>query len=261
MRWMLASLVAGMLALHGCDACGATASASRSMETSASIGRIVAQCGAGLFHDARLVGRTSGLREKTNGFLAGLEAADFRLTIDGQPREGLQAWADAAWRIGSYAADTRHAGSVGLAYRLRLRGYNITTTTAVSDGRVEKVIDAWWTETVVIPLPPFLQRLLKKKAIIRKVPIHVCIPIRADEESDGTTRIVGTATGTADTRQFCLRRVAERQATQQLNAGLRNALIEIERRGRLAYASGSDIADVLDGIKLGINIGQRFRRR
>lgn len=227
---------------------GASGHAERSMETDETIAGIVVQCAWGAVSDA--------LHNSQRGIdLGGAAIKRPTLQIDGEPRTGWRAWTEGAVRVGVYAIDARDTGSVGYQYRFRVRGYNVRRVTTIQDGHVLLTTDVWWTETVVIPLPPFLQRLLKKKAIIRKVPIHVCIPIRADEESDGATRIVGTATGTADTRQFCLRRVAERQASEQLNAELRNALAEIEQRGRIAYASGEGIADVLDGIHFGIKIG------
>jgi len=220
---------------------GATGHAERSMETDASIGRIVGQCIGGLVKDGWGMDRRS--RISLDSFP--------QLTIDGQPREGLRSWGEACWTVGGLATDRRSAGSVGYSYRLHLRGYNIRRETAISDGHVLLTTDAWWTEVV-----PIGRR-------IRKVPIHVTITISASERSGQETLLVGTARGTADTRDFrcgLVRRIAERQATASLNAGLRNALAEIERRGRLAYAGGAEIADVLDGIHLGIKIAGRMRR-
>jgi len=226
---------------------GASGHAERSMESADSIAGIVAQCVHGAWDDGKLRGRIRAAGMVGSAF----EVPDVQLTIDGQPRTGWRAWGEAAWRVGGYVSDFRADGSVGLAYRLRIRRYDIATTTAVSDGRVEKVIDAWWVETVPVT-----------KRITRKVPVHVTI-IVAVRESDTGTRIVGTSLATADLSKFrcsLVRRIAERQAAGQLDAGLRDALAAIERRGRLAYASGSDIADVLDGINLGIKIAGRIRR-
>jgi len=232
---------------------GATGHAERSMKSDASIAGIVAQCVHGAWNDGKLRGRIRAAGMVGSAF----EFPDVQLTIDGHPRTGLRSWAEAAWQVGGYVADCRDDGSVGLAYRLWIRGYNITTTTAVSDGRVEKVIDAWWTEVVVIPVPKGLRWLLGPQ-IIRRVPVHVKFSIVANEAS-GYTRLAGTATGTADTSDFHCRgvrfRIAEPQSTASLNSGLRNALAEIERRGRLAYAGGAEIAGLLDKVKLGIKIG------
>jgi len=238
---------------------GATGHAERSMESADSIAGIVAQCVHGAWDDGKLRGRIRAAGMVGSAF----EVPDVQLTIDGQSRTDLRSWGEAAWRVGGYVADSRDDGSVGLAYRLRVHRFDIATTTSVSDGSVVKRIDAWWTEVVVIPVPCFLRWLLGEQ-IVRRIPVHVSISIRADETSSESTRIVGTATGTADTSDFHCRgvrlRIAEPQATASLNAGLRDALATIERRGRLAYAGGAEIADVLDGINLGIKIAGRIRR-
>jgi len=247
---------------------GATGHAERSMETDTSVARIVAQCGAGLFHDARLVGSAGGLREKANGFLAGLEAADFRLTIDGQPRDDWRSWGAAGLRVAGYIADwpptadrsgdsstggVQRVPGVGIVYHLRLRGYDITTETAVSDNRVEKTIDAWWTERVHVI-----------GGIYRNAYCFVQINIEATER-DGTTFITLRAAGTVDTSEFKCPRIrrkhAEPQASEQLATGLPEALRRIETSGRQFYAGGSDIADALDAVRIGLDIGRRMRNR
>jgi len=245
------NLVAAILIL------GASGSAERSMTTDASIGRIVASIAWGAVSDVvQIAKRRVGNDDRGMGGIP--SPTGVHLQIDGTERTGWRAWAEAAWRVGGYVADARSDGSVGLSYRLRIRRYSIATSTAVSDGRVEKVIDAWWTDVVVILVPRFLRWLIGEQ-IVRRIPVHVSISIRADETSSESTRIVGTATGTADTSDFHCRgvrlRIAEPQATASLNAGLRNALAAIERGGRQFYAGGSEIADVLDKVKLGIKIG------
>lgn len=225
----------------------ASGHAERSMETDASIGRIVAQCAKGAFDDLATKDTMRRLREAI-GSSGGQRAWPVpTLRIDGEPRAGLQAWGQAAWRVGGYVADVRTAGSVDIACRLRLGRRTVVTSTAVSDGRVVKVIDAWWTETVQVT-----------KRITRRVPIHVTITIRASETAEGTL-LVGEARGYADTSDFHCRgvrfRIAEPQATASLNAGLRDALRTIERGGRQFYAGGADIAGALDKVKLGIKIG------
>ena len=240
----------------------ATGHAERSMETGASIGRIVAQCLGGLANDG--IGGNDGRRLSPGVRNAAADVLDsLRLTIDGQPRAGLRSWGEATLRVGAYVADCRDAGSVGYSYRLRIRGYDVRRSTAIEDGRVVLTTDAWWTEVVVIPIPKGLWWLLGKQ-IIRRIPIHVCIRITATEEA-GNTLLVGRATGSADTSEFRCRgvrlRIAAPQATASLNAGLRNALAAIEREGRLAYAGGAEIAGLLDKIHLGIEIGGIIRRR
>lgn len=214
------------------------------METDDTIAGIVAQCLGGLASDG-----WQGLDKRSRISLDSFP----QLTIDGQSREGLRAWGEAAWRVGGYVADVRTAGSVDIACRLRLGRRTVVTSTAVSDGRVEKVIDAWWTETVHVT-----------KRITRRIPIHVQITIRASEIEAGTV-LVGEARGYADTSDFHCRgvrfRIAEPQATASLNAGLRDALRTIERGGRQFYAGGAEIADVLDRIHLGIEIGGIIGRR
>jgi hypothetical protein len=113
---------------------------------------------------------------------------------------------------------------------------------------VVKRIDAWWTESVPVGRST------------RRIPIHVRITIDATE-GNRATLLVGTATGTADTRDFrCgfVRRIAERQAERALADGLAKCLRDIERGGRGYYAGGAEMTDVLDGIKIGIRlIGRR----
>jgi hypothetical protein len=163
-----------------------------------------------------------------------------KLTIDGKPRTGWRSWAEAAVRIGAYAADCRDDGSVCYSYRLHVRGYLVRRATQIQDGRVILTTDAWWVETV-----PVLGR------ITRRVPIHVCITIRADEDSNGTTQIVGTVTGTANTSDFrcgLVRRIAERQASETLRIQLPAVLRTIQQRGTDYYLGSADLGPVLDGI-------------
>lgn len=231
---------------------GASGHAERSMESADTIAGIVAQCGKGLFDDFRQTHQSRGSGQGIEGFLEAASKIQPKLTIDGQSRAGMRAWAEAAWQVGGYVADCRDAGSVEYAYRLRVRGYDVRRSTTIQDGRVVLTTDAWWIETVPVT-----------RRISRRVPIHVTITISASERSGPATVLVGTAIGRADTREFqcgIVRRIAERQAADTLNGSLRTALADIERGGRQFYAGGEEIADMLDRIKLGINIGQLLRR-
>lgn len=227
---------------------GATGHAERSMETDASIGRIVASVAWGAVSDVALSWEADfgAIANRVGGILASHTTPVVSLAIDGESRTGWRSWAAAGLRVGGYVADVRSDGSVGLAYSLQIRGYAISTTTAVSDGQVIKTVDAWWTETT-----PIIGR------ITRKVPIHVSITIRATEDAE-TTRLIGIATGTADTSDFRCQRIRRNRAEPDANAALRvqlpAVLRTIEREGRLFYAGGADIADVLDRIKLGIKL-------
>lgn len=229
---------------------GATGSASRSMETDDSIGRIVGQCIGGLVGDGTRIwqGNETSAKQKIEALVSGSQGFP-QLTIDGQPREGLRAWGQAAWQVAGYVADRRSTGSVGYQYRLRVRGYDIRRETSISDGHVVLTTDAWWTESIPIGRQT------------KRIPIYVQIRIEAVER-DGKTRLVGMADGTADTSDFScwfVRRISERQAAEELDAGLRQSLATIQRTGMGLYASGDDIAGVLDAIDLGMKIG-RLRR-
>jgi hypothetical protein len=194
-----------------------------------------------------------------------IQGLDLQLTIDGQPQTGWRSWGEAVWRVVGYAATDAGAvgpaggddasGSVGYSYRLQLRGYDVRRATRIENGRVVLTTDAWWTETV-----PVLGR------ITRRVPIHVCITIRADEDSDGTTRIVGTVTGTADTSDFRCRRIRNKHAEPEANAAFRvqlpAVLRDIQQRGTDLYLGSADIGPVLDGIGEAMRtVGPRIGRR
>jgi hypothetical protein len=228
----------------------ASGSAVRTMETEQTILRIVAQCMGGLASDvgfSKIDVRPDWLRRGKTAL------ADARpmLRIDGQPRTGFFAWLAAANQVAGYALDTRHVGSVELAYRVTARGYNIDTTTAVRDGFVRKTFSTDWTEVVPIT-----------KRLTREIPIHAQIRITADEHGE-TTSIRGTAYGDANTAAFkcgAVRRFADVRAAGELDAGLARALREIETKGRGFYGSGADIANVLDAMRAGIQLGQRIGR-
>jgi len=236
---------------------GASGSAERSMTTDASIGRIVASVAWGAVNDAASQIRVRRTVEDdargSRTAWARLQAVGLdkvALQIDGESRTGHRAWAKAVASVIGYIADCRKTGSVGYGYRLRVRGYDIRRTTVIQDGHVLLTTDAWWVEYV------------KVGRSTRRIPIHVTIRITAVENA-GNTVLVGAGWGVADTSAFrcgIVRRIAEQQAAEQLDAGLANALATIERGGRQFYAGGAEIADVLDGINLGIKIAGRIRR-
>jgi hypothetical protein len=87
--------------------------------------------------------------------------------------------------------------------------------------------------------------------------------IRADETGAEsickTTLLVGTATGTADTSAFrcgLVRRIADKTAHRELDAGLADALREIERRGTEWYLGAAAIGPVLDAVRNAIDFGR-----
>lgn len=227
---------------------GASGSAERSMESADSIAGIVAQCVHGAWDDGKLRGRIRAAGMVGSAF----EVPDVQLTIDGQPREGLRAWGEAGCRVARYVINTEATGRVEYSYSLQVRAYTVRRHTEIRDGRVMLTTDAWWTEVVQVT-----------RRISRRVPIHVTITISASERSGPATVLVGTAIGRADTREFrcgLVRRIAERQASDTLRVQLPAVLRTIERGGRKFYAGGAEIADVLDGINLGIKIAGRIRR-
>jgi len=227
---------------------GASGHAERSMTTDASIGRIVASVAWGAVSDVAL--RTKADRIDLGQAAKRIEEARIRLAIDGTERTGWRAWAEAGYRVGTYVADCRDAGSVGYAYQLQVRRFVIHRKTRITNDHVVLTTTADWVE--IVPVGRSTKR----------IPIHVTIRITADERATGTL-LVGTATGRADTGAFrcgLVRSVAERTAAAELNTELGRALLAIEREGRQFYAGGHDIADVLDGIHLGIGLAGRLRR-
>jgi len=227
---------------------GATGSAHRSMVVEQEISGIVARVIFGGVKD--VLGRR---RLSSAGLLDGSDLRSYpTLTIDNQPRTGWRSWGEAAVRVGTYAADLRHEGSVRYVYRVRVRGYDIRRETVIEDGCVLLVTDAWWVETVPVGRST------------RKAPIHVTIRITATE-LDGRTALVGYASGHADTSDFrcgIIRRFAERQAASTLRIELQKALATIQREGTRMYLGSADIGPILDGIGAGMRtVGPRIGRQ
>lgn len=208
---------------------GATASAERRLDVAGeTIAGIVVQVAGGAFNDL--------LRNQTTDRLGSfgsagkmLRSSNPRLWIDGQPRTGVISWLAAVNRVAGYALDRETAGSVCLAYRITARGYNIHTTSTYRDGLVRKTVATGWTETV------------KVLGRTRRIPVHVSFSIRAHEASGGTVRIVGTATGTADTQDFrcrLIRSAADRRAAAVLHDGMRRILLAVEDKSIAWYHAG-----------------------
>lgn len=232
---------------------GASGSATRSLESEQSIAGIIAGVVAGGVKDAVGTGASVGDFEAKE-VIARLQAVTrtASLAIDGEPRTGWRAWGEAAIRVAYYAVatDDRREGFVQYSYIINLREYSIQRRTAISDGCVTLTTDIWWTERVPVGRQ------------VREIPIHVRVTIRADERDLRQTRIMGTATGHADTRDFrcpIVRRIAERQAAATLQVGLAEALHGIESTGRGWY-DAVELPDWLGRIGGGIRAVGRARR-
>lgn len=245
---MFLFVVTVILLLFAVRANAASGSAQHSMEVDDSIAGIVGQVILGGVKDVlpTLWKRATDSEGTGRGNLLPLpNDSGFcpTLRIDGISRIGWRAWAEAGWRVVGYAADTQHAGSVCYDYRLRIRGYDIRRQTEIADGYVLLTTSTGWIETVKIG------------RLTREIPIHVSISIRADETDLRTTRIVGSATGTADTRDFqcrIVRRIAEQRAAAELDSGLTDALLRIQRDGTGFYRGGaSDVLSALEAIDIG----------
>lgn len=243
------------------DAGAVEVTRSRSMTSQEKIVRIFAQT---LWGAVDVLGRkTGGLRMSADDIVAGLEEANPRLSIDGCPRSGFWSWLAGLHRIAGYALDRQHAGSVELVYRVTARGYAIDTTSVYRDGFVSKTFSTAWVEVVRIPLPKFLQRLLRKKEIIREIPVHANLRISADERS-GQTVLVGTATGTASLGDFQCRfvrvRIAAPRAAEELTAGLDAALRTIRDTGIRWHDGGAAVAPIFDLMRQAIHFRGTLRR-
>lgn len=247
---------------------GASGSAERSMTTEASIGRIVASVAWGAVSDVFSHRDSVNVRPSPTAMGRLVREADPTLRIDGIERTGWRAWAEAGIRVARYVANEtsetdrrghrgdgeveRISGSVGYSYRLDVRGYGLRRETRITDGHVLLTTDAWWVETVQVT-----------RRISRRIPIHVQISIRADETDSRSTRIVGAATGTADTRDFrcgIVRRIAEQRAADTLRTELDRTLVGIQRRGTYYYHGADEISGILDGIGSGIRAIGKVRR-
>jgi hypothetical protein len=229
---------------------GATATAERRMETGASIEEIIGRVAWGAVSD--VIGGEQTERFDLGGLVRQEVLRTAELTIDGHPRTGWAAWAGAAWRVCGYALDKQNAGSVEYSYHINIRGFAVKRHTEIRDGRVTLTTSTGWVERVPIT-----------KGIVRRIPIHVSITIRADETDLQSTRIVGTATGTADTRSFrcgLVRSIADSAASRELDAGLRQALETVQRRGVQWYLGATELGDVIEILQDGIELGRRLRR-
>ena len=212
------------------------------------IGGIVLQCVAGAVSDGL------GRRDRSEALDYGSVLRSATLRIDGQPRTGWRAWAEAGWRVVGYAlhrrvaghvSDSAYAGSVAYDYRLRIRGYDIRRSTEIADGHVLLTTSTGWTERVKIG------------RLTREIPIHVEIRIEATETGH-RTYLVGVAAGRADTSDFRCRvvnRFADKRASDELNSGLAEALLRIQTGGERYYAGGA--SDVLTIVRASIRIGSR----
>jgi hypothetical protein len=239
-------LIGGLLSLLN-ECPGATATAERRMVTTTSIEGIIWGVARGAVNDEIGV-----VADSCNARHAAVQRAlpEVTLSIDGRPRTGAAAWAEAVWRVICYvASEGGLPGDVGYGYGLQLAETNVQTTTAISDESVTKTIDVYWVESVKI-----------SDRITRRIPIYVSITIRATET--GTeTQIYGTGTGHADVRDFrcgVIRRIAERRAAAELDSGLRAALDAVESKARGYYSAGAMSADsqqivaaVRDAIRIG----------
>jgi hypothetical protein len=168
------------------------------------------------------------------------------LRIDGQERTGILAWLVAVNRVASYALDREHGGCVAYGYRLSVRGYDVRRHTEICDGRVILTTSTGWVERIRIT-----------DRITREVPIHATITITA-RESTSSTRIVGSALATANLSEFrcgLVRRFADKRAAAELDSGLADALLRIERGGTTLYQHGA--SDVLSIVRDAIRIGSR----
>ena len=232
----------------------ATGSAVRSAEYEQTISGIIARVALGGVKDVLASEGTVSIRRAIADYAggsgtSGFGVADVRLTIDGRHVKGIAGVAHAINRVAGYALDSRSGGSVEYVYRLRIRGYDVRRSTRIENDHVVLTTSTGWTEVVPIT-----------KRITREVPINVAIRIAATE-SGGHTRVVGTAYGAADTRQFkcsLVHRFAERMAGEKLSDGLTVALRTIQTGGERFYAAGA--SDVLDAIHRAVKIGKLVRR-
>lgn len=255
----------------------ASGSAERSLVVAdETIGRIVIQVTKGAAKDVIAGHDRIEASVSTERAWRALQGLDLRLRIDGRPRSGIRAWGEGLWRVGGFITDMRTDGEVGYSYSVRIRRFDITTGTRISDGSVTKTIDAWWIEVIVIPIPKGLRWLLGKQ-IVRRIPIHVqfiigatecSLPITGYETNRSSTyvRLTGQAFGFADTRDFQCERVrfkhAEPEASVALDAGLRKALETIQREGTRFYHLGSaDIGDTLDQIRPALQAALKMKMR
>lgn len=250
MRWILASLLGGIVTLHGCDVFAAPGSAVRTMESKRRIPEIVLQVIAGAVSDGLhgTDGRFSGLSGVGRFGFSGLK-------IDGEQREGFWAWCGAAYRVAGYAASDgsevrRRGGSVEYSYQLTVRGYVVRRSTRIQDGHVLLTTSTGWVETVPIG------------RLTRRIPIRVTFTITALEIESGSV-LRGLATGTADTGEFrcgIVRRIADQRASNELDSGLAEALGAIQREGIRYYQGAAELAPVLDEMRRAINFGRRIGR-
>jgi hypothetical protein len=243
MRYMLASLLAGICLAATCDSRASDCAVTRgtTIESQRPIWLLVVQTGLGVLNGRDLdTGRIAGLRSQISDL-----AIASTLSIDGRPAPGIGGVASAAWRLVGFVVWNAD-GTIERRTRATVRGHSVTIDDHVENGRV-------WVRVVIGP-PLGDPRV--RCAILE---------LTADERSDmagwnrgpfggaGVTASSSALRNRARIQLSCsaqidlpgdrcrlVRRIATRIAEREAGPELSGRVRDLESSGRAAVQRGED---------------------
>lgn len=265
MRYMLASLLAGICLAATCDsracgmkggdvkcrACGMVSRETRqetrllacsvsrqgrdytvtrgtTIESQRPIWLLVTEAGWGVVNGRDQRSRTGWLEE--------VGSVDTTLSIDGQPAPGIGGVASAAWRLGAFVVWNAD-GRIERRTRATVRGHSVTIDDSVANGRI-------WMRVVIGP--PLGDRRVRYAVLELEATENDGITLggmalqllRDRRWWDSRTRIQVTCSAVLDLPFRCrfVRRVAERNA----GGPLRERCLQLADAGRSAVNAGHD---------------------
>jgi hypothetical protein len=248
-KWMLASLIAGIIAAHACGAEPVrVAVQSTKSVPDETIAGVAAQVVRGALKE--MLSRPGRDALDLQNVLSAVRAAQPRVWIDGEEQDGFWGWVRAAYRVAGYAVNRRHEGSVRLTYRLTLEGYPLARESLYRDDLVALTTTTGWTEVV-----PVLRD-------VRRIPIAIQDVLLARQTAAGVV-FAGTASGCAkldDFRCRWIRGVAAGKTRDGLTDGLTELLETIEVRGAEFYHTGR-LPEKIQQVRRGFRKAFMNRRR
>lgn len=231
MRYMLASLLAGLCLAATCDSRASDCAVTRgtTIESQRPIWLLVVQTGLGVLN-----GRDQRARD---GWLEGVGSVDTALRIDGRPAPGIGGVASAAWRLVGFVVWNAD-GTIERRTRATVRGHSVTIDDHVENGRV-------WVRVVIGP--PLGDRRVRCAVLELEATESECWATTADRirvpSLRGRTRIQLSCAAQIDLpgdRCRLVRRVATRIAEREAGPELTGRVRTLELAGRAAVQQGED---------------------
>lgn len=235
MRYMLASLLAGICLAATCDSRASDCAVIRgtTIESQRPIWLLVAEAGLGVLN-----GRDQRARD---GWLEGVGSVDTALRIDGRPAPGIGGMARAAWRlVGFLVWDGK--GEIERRTVASVNGHVVNIHDTVENGRV------WVRVTVGPPLgDPRVRCAILELEATEDVGITLggtsMFVFRDRRWWDSRTRIQVTCAAVIDLpgdRCRLVRRIATRIAEREAGPELSGRVRDLESAGREAVQRGDD---------------------